>query len=97
VLLADTLELDGRGGARRAFGFRRVSAAPAADNVYRNAAAVEYRLGGSGRIEVGYFRPCPPNALCLANDTGSLAAGRLVLASNRTAGGQPVVFERVGP
>jgi hypothetical protein len=41
-------------------------------------ATLEYRLHG-GQIEIGSFTPCPPNALCAANATGTISNGILTL------------------
>lgn len=40
----------------------------------------EYRLVGRS-IAVGWFTPCPPNALCIGNDTGRAGVTRVVLQS----------------
>jgi hypothetical protein len=63
VLLADTLELDGRGGARRAFAIRRVSRTFGTDTVYRLVSSLAYRRAGT-RVEVGWFTPCPHPTRC---------------------------------
>ncbi|MDF1504384.1 hypothetical protein [Roseisolibacter sp. H3M3-2] len=96
VLLADTLELDGRGGGRRAYAVRRVHRALGIDTVYRVAAPTAYRRDGA-RLVVGSFTPCPPNASCLANDEGTVEPTRVTLATQRYAGGDPVVLARVTP
>jgi len=41
----------------------------------------EFRRSGL-RIEIGWFRPCPPNASCIGNDLGTLTAATLRLTSN---------------
>jgi hypothetical protein len=40
----------------------------------------EYRLEGR-TITVGWFNPCPPNALCIANDSGRASRERVILSS----------------
>ena len=42
------------------------------------AATLEYQLHGD-QIEIGSFTPCPPNAQCAANATGTLSNGTLTL------------------
>ena len=78
VLLADTLDLDGRGGGRRAFALRRASTALRMDTVYHVSVELQYRRVGT-RIEVGSFTACPPNALCVANDTGTISGAGIIL------------------
>ncbi len=97
VLLADTLELDGRGGAQRAFAVRRIDRALGTDTVYRVRVAAAYRRSGATRLEVGTFAACPPNALCVANDTGTVAGGRVTLVSFHLPGPPLVVLDRVAP
>lgn len=94
VLLADTLELDGHGGARRAFAFRRVSSATGTDEVYHPAFALSYRRSGA-RLEIGSFTPCPPNAQCVGNEIGELSDAGLLLVTNHYSADQSVSFERV--
>lgn len=43
---------------------------------------LEYRLR-DGRIELGSFTPCPPNAACIANDVGTLHGDAIVVESGR--------------
>lgn len=40
----------------------------------------EYRLEGR-TITVGWFTPCPPNAMCLGNDSGRASRDRVILSS----------------
>jgi hypothetical protein len=96
VVLADTLELDGRGGARRAYAERRVIPALGTDTVLRAVRAAQYRLVG-GRLEVGQFGPCKDTLDCLPNDAGALAGGRIALDTYRYVRPLPVVLVRVGP
>ena len=82
VVLADTIELDAQGGAVRAHAFRRVYRESRTDIVARSRDELAYRQLPSGRIEIGWFRPCPLNAICIGNDTGVVAGGRLKLVSH---------------
>jgi hypothetical protein len=94
VLLADTLDLDGRGGVRRAFAIRRASTSFGTDEVYSVAIPMEYRLDGM-RLELGSFTPCPANAICVANDVGVFTFTGIRLTTNRLAAGGTLVYERV--
>ncbi len=96
VVLADTLELDGRGGARRAYAERRVIPGLGTDTVIRSGQAVQYRLAG-GRLEVGRFGPCKDTLDCLPNDAGALTGDRIALDTYRYVRPLPVVLARVGP
>ena len=96
MLLADTLDLDGRGGARRAFAIRRAQPAIRMDTVYRITVVQQYRRSGT-HLEVGSFRPCPVNALCIANDTGTIAAGGITLTTFQFAPGARIVLARIVP
>jgi hypothetical protein len=95
VLLADTLELDGRGGARRAFAIRRANRTFGTDTVYRLAGSLAYRRAGK-HVEIGSFTPCPANALCIGNDTGTVTADGLALTAPRF-GGARLMLARVAP
>jgi len=58
---------------------------------------VEYRVR-DGRVELGSFTPCPPNALCLANDVGTFQDGAIsVVSAQYAVDGSPAVlrYERV--
>lgn len=96
VLLADTLELDGHGGARRAISIHRVDPSLGIDTVYHTVRAMNYRLSGA-RFELGSFTPCPPNAVCMANDTGDLTVLGLLLVTFEYGSGTHVVLQRAGP
>ena len=58
-------------------------------------ATLDYRLHGD-QIEIGSFTPCPPNALCAANATGTLANGTLTL-NNPLPAPNKIYFYRTGP
>jgi hypothetical protein len=58
-------------------------------------ATFDYRLHGD-QIEIGSFTPCPPNALCAANATGTLSNGTLTL-SNPLSAPNKVYFYSKGP
>ena len=79
ALLADTLVLGvtGRAERRRALRFTEATGAVRVETVRLE---VEYRRRGA-RIEVGWFTPCPPNALCVGNDVGWVVGDRLLVES----------------
>lgn len=58
-------------------------------------ATLDYRLHGD-QIEIGSFTPCPPNALCAANATGTLLNGTLIL-NNPLPAPTKVYLYRTGP
>jgi hypothetical protein len=95
-VLGDTIEFDGAGTAVRALRIRRAGSIHEVDTVYDLRRAMEYRLDGT-RIEIGSFRPCPIDAICVANDTGRVDGAVLTLGSSLT--GQPRTwrFERIAP
>jgi len=41
----------------------------------------DYRVNG-GKIELGSFRACPPDAICAANDTGTIDGDGITLTAN---------------
>jgi hypothetical protein len=93
-VVADTIELDGTGGAYRTFLVQVTRSTYEPDAIYGGRYPMGYRLDGT-RIEIGYFQPCPPNALCAANDTGHLIGGVLVLESTRTGQRRNWAYERI--
>lgn len=92
ILLADTLELDGRGAARRAFAVRRVGAER--DTVYHVAIPMKYRVQGTA-IQVGSLAPCPPSANCVNDDVGRFNLAGISLTANFYGSGGTVLLERV--
>lgn len=92
LLLADTLELDGRGAARRAFTVRRVGSAR--DTVYRVAIPMKYRVDGTA-IQVGSLAPCPPNAICVGDDVGRFIRSGISLTAYMYGSGGTVLLERI--
>ena len=95
VLLADTIVLDGTGSAVRTVAVRRVGGSPAADMIARPRAEVAYRLGPGTTIVLGRFEPCPINALCIGNDTGTVRDGRMQLRSHWYGGAHRLTFVRI--
>jgi hypothetical protein len=95
-VVADTIELGGRGRADRVFLVRVVNSIYHGDTVYGGRYAQDYQLNGA-RFEIGSFTPCPPNANCAPNDTGYLLGGMLTLHSNRTGQLRRWTYERVAP
>jgi hypothetical protein len=96
VLLADTLELDGHGSARRAIAIHRVEPSLGVDTVYHTVRMMSYRLNGA-QLELGSFAPCPPAAVCMANDTGDLTPVGLLLVTFQYGAGSHVALSRASP
>ena len=96
ALVADTLELDGDGGARRAFTVRSVDQSTGAETVHHVSLQLEYRVNGS-RIEVGFFGPCAADAVCLANDVGVVTPVSVSLSTHLYGGGSEILLARTGP
>ncbi|HEV2149228.1 MAG TPA: hypothetical protein VGR37_17635 [Longimicrobiaceae bacterium] len=86
LLLAETIAFDASGSAARERTIREVRSDARRNTTYTTLIEAEYRLAGT-RIEVGWFRPCPPNANCIGNDVGQVGTHRLVLESNLYATG----------
>ena len=57
---------------------------------------LQYRRVGT-RIEVGSFTACPPNALCVANDTGTISGAGIILTGYRYGSRSAVSLARVAP
>ena len=95
AVLADTLVLDGRGGAVRALTFRRVDRVFRTDVVSRSRGELAYREWPGGRIELGRFDPCPLNAICVTNDTGTVRGDRLELVSHHYGERPRLTFVRL--
>lgn len=96
TLLAEELTFQAVGTVRIARSLRLTDAAAVATDEARSWAA-EYRVRDR-RIEMGSFTPCPPNALCIANDVGTLQVDAIVIESGRYAiGDAPALlrYERV--
>ena len=55
---------------------RNVYQGVATDATYTNT--YDYRLNGN-RIEIGFFRPCAANAICIGNYTGTIDGANLTL------------------
>jgi hypothetical protein len=91
VLEADTVTLDGRGGVMRGMSLRRESTVYGT-SVARQRFAESYRLNGAA-IEIGFFSPCPPNALCIQNEMGTVDVRTMTLFRS---GIYTKVYERVG-
>lgn len=93
ALLADTVTLDGRGRAQRAFALRIVDRVLARDTVFRyTAEALRYRRDG---VRLELWVECPPNALCAGNDEGVLTRDGLVLTGAWHTGRVPLEFRRL--
>lgn len=94
AVVADTIELDGSGGAYRTFLVEVTRSIYHADTVYGARHPAQYRVDGT-RIEIGSFQPCPDNAICAANDTGQLVGAILVLETTRTGQRRTWSYERI--
>ena len=79
-LLAETLRFDGAGNVTRAYSWRRDSLGTAGEPQTLSL-QLQYRVRAHG-LDVGSFAPCPPNALCVAPDTGFFALNLLWLDSH---------------
>lgn len=96
AVLADTLVFGPDGRVTRTFVLRRVEAARAGDATSHPRLDLEYRLRGTS-LRVGWFTPCPPNALCIANDSGTVSPdGAAVALTTHLYGARPrLEFARV--
>ena len=89
VVLADTLIFEPAGRVTRALTLRLVTSSLGTDRTSHHRSAFEYRQRGR-QVEVGSFRPCPPNALCAPNDTGVVSPdGRVILMRTHWYGRRP--------
>jgi hypothetical protein len=77
VLRADTITLDGHGHATRATTVEHLwggqDLTPPTSRT-----SPDYRIDGEA-FEIGWFSPCPPNALCVRPESGSLRGDELTL------------------
>jgi hypothetical protein len=93
-MLSATLTLDGAGHAIRSEHWRYVYQ-PNQVEEGTFTANVEYRLTGDN-IAVGFFQPCPANAIYEGNKVGKITSTTLTLAyeNNPTS---PVFLYRIAP
>jgi hypothetical protein len=77
VMDADTVVLDGLGGAVRATTTHTVSPT-FGTSAYHFHTTAAYRFVGDS-ISVGFFTPCPAGALCIPNETGVLRGDTITL------------------
>ncbi|HEU0076356.1 MAG TPA: hypothetical protein VFQ76_01830 [Longimicrobiaceae bacterium] len=98
TLLAEAITFHASGRATRERTSRRLRALEGRDTTYTLVARAEYRRSGT-RVEIGFFRPCPPNASCPANDVGTVEGEEMVLASGlyRTRPGAAPVLAYTRP
>lgn len=94
TLLADTIGLDGRGEVTRRTVIHRTAGLYGPDTTFSMVRPAEYRVSG-GRIEIGSFTPCPPNALCAANDLGHLTGTGFRLAMWVTGNHREGIYRKV--
>jgi len=88
VLESERLEFSADGSVIRSNRFVETDLGTGTENVIDHTWEMEYRRNGRS-IEIGRFTPCPPNALCVPNDVGTVRDGRLELESSYwTSGGR---------
>lgn len=80
-LLSDVLLFRPRGTVIRERTIRRTDLAAGRDTTYAHRVEQEYRLRGQV-LEIGSFQPCPPNALCVGNEIGTVSGPHLEVRSS---------------
>ena len=68
---------------------RNVYQGVATEATYTNA--YDYRLNGN-QIEIGSFQPCPANAVCIGNYTGTIDGANLALTVGHPTPGTEIVY-----
>ena len=94
-LVTDNLAFDGEGEVDRYRVIRQENTATGQVTVHSNSFTQDYRVRGDS-VEIGTFEPCPPNALCVANERGAFTSARLQLNSVAW-GGRTLLFHRMMP
>lgn len=79
-LLAESLTFLAEGEVVRERTFRLTKLGTGRDTTYTHAIRQAYLLHGE-RLEIGSFRPCPPDANCVGNDVGVASDQRIELQS----------------
>ena len=95
-LLGENLYFDGKGVVTRS---QRVTYENLKTGEMRTSDAsvtAEYRVKGDS-IAIGYFTPCPANALCISNDAGVVADGVLLVRSARYGGPKDLSYRAAIP
>jgi hypothetical protein len=85
TLLGDTLNFDGRGGVVRSRVFLEKNLTDDSIRLIPASIPMQYRIS-DGTIEIGSFSGCPADAICVANDKGTLQPGSLSLVSGFYSG-----------
>jgi hypothetical protein len=94
TLLADTLHFQENGTAQRTMVVRHVSATTTpADTTYRQVMSLPYERDGR-TVTLGFHDECPPNALCIGHETGTLMGPDLRVESQLFWPGGPVLTFR---
>lgn len=93
-LVTDNLGFDGKSEVGRHRVIREENTTTGQVTVYSNSFTQDYRVRGDS-VEIGSFTPCPPNALCVANERGTFTENRLELKVPGW-GGRLFLFARMG-
>ncbi len=101
TLVADTLSFRSNGTVRRTFTIRTVAVGTGSEGMVGGELEQAYRRSGTW-VAIGFFRRCPANAICMANDTGTIAGMEIMLRTKafgwRVDRQVPVeLFRRVSP
>ena len=80
IMVADTLRFTANGTLERTQVVRVVLDTPweKADRVTRRVLAQKYRIDGRD-LSIGYFEPCPDNAMCIGPDEGTISTSAIWL------------------
>jgi hypothetical protein len=81
TLLAESLTFHGGGQVIRARTIREENSATGVIKTIPASFNQEFRMRYR-TVEIGSFTPCPPNALCVGNDTGVVTGETISLVSN---------------
>ena len=96
TILADTIRLDGRGGASRRTVVHRTANQWMPETTYDAQRRLEYAVSGA-RIEIGWLAPCDDTAACVANEVGVIGDGGIRLELRMQGTVDEGVFERIAP
>jgi hypothetical protein len=90
TILSASLGLDGAGKGKRTELRREIVQGVPSETLYTTT--FDYRIQGD-QIEIGSFEPCPINAICAANITGTIANGVLSLMIVQVSIDGSIVYE----